>query len=145
MTLEPIVEVTTSAEETRTLGERFAASLHPGSVVLLSGSLGAGKTTLVQGICHGLGVAAWANSPTFTLINEYVGTRNDEPLRVYHCDFYRIDDPDELATLALDEVFYGDGITLVEWPDVAEEWAPEDAVRVTITRTGAATRRITWG
>ncbi|HDS74815.1 MAG TPA: tRNA (adenosine(37)-N6)-threonylcarbamoyltransferase complex ATPase subunit type 1 TsaE, partial [Firmicutes bacterium] len=106
------------------------------------GSLGAGKTTLVQGICHGLGVTAWANSPTFTLINEYVGTRNGEPLRVYHCDFYRIDDPEELATLALDEVFYGDGVTLVEWPDVAEEWAPDDAVRVKITRIGANERRL---
>ncbi|HDS74317.1 MAG TPA: tRNA (adenosine(37)-N6)-threonylcarbamoyltransferase complex ATPase subunit type 1 TsaE, partial [Firmicutes bacterium] len=84
MKAESAVVVTRSAEETRAFGEKFAQTLRSGSVVLLSGSLGAGKTTLVQGICHGLGVTACANSPTFTLINEYVGTRNGEPLRVYH-------------------------------------------------------------
>ena len=133
---------THSDDETRAFGRKIAARLEPGSVVLLEGDLGAGKTTLVQGICHGLGVDAWANSPTFTLINEYVGNSNGTELRVYHCDFYRIDDPDELQTLAIDEVFYGDGISLVEWPDVAAEWAPPHAVRIAITRTGAEDRHI---
>ena len=133
--------VTHSPEETRAFGRELARRFVRGSVVLLSGDLGAGKTTLAQGICHGLGVDAWACSPTFTLVNEYDGTLGDEPLRVYHCDFYRIEEPEELETLALDEVLYG-GIALIEWPEVAAEWAPDDAVRVNMARTGPEERRI---
>lgn len=137
------VRTTDSAEATRAFGHELARTLAPGAVVLLSGDLGTGKTTLVQGICHALGVPQWANSPTFTLINEYEGAMNGKQLRIFHCDFYRIDDPDELHTFALDEVLYGDGIALVEWPEVASEWVPDSAVRITLTRTGAESRLIT--
>jgi len=134
---------THSAAETRTLGARLAKRLKPGDVVLLWGDLGSGKTTLAQGICHGLEVVAWANSPTFTLINEYDGRLADgRPVRVYHCDFYRLRDSDELNTLALDEVFYGDGVALVEWPKIAEEWLPQEAIRVHLTRLGPHKRQI---
>ncbi len=133
---EPVLSVRTSTpQETRRLGECIACQLGPGSVVLLSGDLGSGKTTLAQGICHGLGVEEWANSPTYILIAEYQGR-----LPVYHCDLYRIDEPDELQTLALDEVFYGDSVALVEWPEVAGEWAPADAIRVRIIPHGPAIR-----
>ena len=125
-----------SPEETRTWGTTLADRLKPGDVVLLDGDLGSGKTTLAQGLCGGLGVAEWVNSPTFTLINEYTGR-----LKVHHCDFYRLADPSELEALAVEEVFYGDGVALVEWPDVADGWVPPDAVRITITRTGAEQRR----
>ncbi len=133
--------VTTSPEETRAFGRELAHRLVRGSVVLLSGDLGAGKTTLAQGICHGLGVDAWACSPTFTLVNEYDGTLDGNPVRIYHCDFYRIEEPEELETLALDEVLYG-GVALIEWPEVAAEWAPDDAIRVNMARTGPEERRI---
>ncbi len=143
MAIDETLSVDThSDDETRAFGRELAARLDSGSVVLLKGDLGAGKTTLAQGICHGLGVDAWANSPTFTLINEYQGHRNGAEFHVYHCDFYRIEDPDELQTLAIDEVFYSDGVALVEWPDVAYEWAPPNAIRIAITRTGAEDRHI---
>ncbi len=126
-----------SEDETRRIGLSIGEGLRPGVVVLLVGQMGAGKTMLAQGLCHGLGVDAWASSPTFTLINEYVGR-----VRVYHCDFYRLADPAELATLALDEVLYGDGVALIEWPEVAEEWLPEDPVRITLARQSASERLI---
>ena len=131
-----VVVSTDSPEATHMLGERLGRALGPGDVVLLQGDLGAGKTTFVQGVCHGLGVKEWANSPTFTLINEYTGR-----LRVHHCDFYRLEEPEELYTLALDDIVYGSGVTLIEWPEVALEWLPRDARRVRITRTGPLERR----
>ncbi|HOT35334.1 MAG TPA: tRNA (adenosine(37)-N6)-threonylcarbamoyltransferase complex ATPase subunit type 1 TsaE [Candidatus Latescibacteria bacterium] len=134
---EPRTYVTTSPDETREFGKRIAPWLRPGSVVFLYGDLGSGKTTLVQGICAGLEVGVWPNSPTFTLINQYEGT-----VPVFHCDFYRLGDPGELATLGLEEVFFGDGIALVEWPELAEEWAPSHTIRLTITRRSAKKREI---
>ena len=129
---------TDSPEETCRLGEEIAEHLKPGHVVLLAGDLGSGKTTLAQGICHGLGVTEWASSPTYILISEYRGR-----VAVYHCDFYRIGDPSELDMLAVDDVFYGDGVALVEWPEVAEEWVPPDAIRIRIAAEGPTTRRFT--
>ena len=134
---EPRTYVTTSPDETREFGKRIAPWLRPGSVVFLYGDLGSGKTTLVQGICAGLEVGVWPNSPTFTLINQYEGT-----VPVFHCDFYRLADPGELATLGLEEVFFGNGIALVEWPELAEEWAPSHTIRLTITRRSAKKREI---
>ena len=134
-----------SADQTRAFGGRLAASLRQGSVVLLYGDLGSGKTTLAQGIVRSLGVNQWANSPSFTLINEYDGRLRDNgatPVRIYHCDFYRLSDPDELNTLALDDVLYSPGVALVEWPEIAEEWVPTDAMCVRLTRTGVEERGI---
>lgn len=103
---------TSSAEETRNLGEKLGKILIPGDIVLLYGTLGAGKTTLTQGIACGLDVPddAYVRSPTFTLINEYFGRHP-----VYHIDLYRIDSPEEIEPLGLEELFYGKGITIVEW------------------------------
>ncbi|HPU83967.1 MAG TPA: tRNA (adenosine(37)-N6)-threonylcarbamoyltransferase complex ATPase subunit type 1 TsaE [Candidatus Latescibacteria bacterium] len=134
---EPRTYVTNSPDETREFGEKIAPRLGPGNVVFLYGDLGSGKTTLVQGICAGLQVSVWPNSPTFTLINQYEGR-----VPVFHCDFYRLGDPGELATLGLEEVFFGNGIALVEWPELAEEWAPLDTIRVKITRRSAKKREI---
>ena len=93
--------VTHSADETVELGRRIAAALPTKAVVLLIGNLGAGKTTLTQGIVEGLGVASReeVGSPTFTLIHEY------GPPRVYHIDLYRLDTEAEVATLGLDDLF----------------------------------------
>ena len=138
MTTPRWITRTNSPEDTRRLGERLAEHLRPGHVVLLSGDLGSGKTTLAQGICRGLGVDEWASSPTYILINEYHGR-----MPVYHCDFYRIGDPSELDTLAIDDVFYGNGVALVEWPELEEDWAPPDAVRVRVEADGPACREFT--
>ena len=102
---------TATEEETIALGERLAGELPPRGVVLLIGNLGAGKTTLAKGILQGAGAAPAdeVSSPTFTLIHEYGGGR------AYHVDLYRIEEPRELATLGLDEIFERDALVLVEW------------------------------
>jgi tRNA threonylcarbamoyladenosine biosynthesis protein TsaE len=106
--------------ETKRLGERLARLLLPGDVVLLQGELGAGKTCFAQGIGRGLRVREAVKSSSFVLVNEYTGR-----LHVYHADLFRLDDPLEIADLALEENA-ADGLLLVEWPDRApEEWPPD--------------------
>ncbi len=111
--------ISKSPEDTLELGNTFADTLTKGSVVCLTGELGAGKTTLIKGICNGLDVSQTVTSPTFTLINEYSGR-----LPVYHFDFYRIHTDLEFLDLGLEEYFYGDGICLIEWPKIANEALP---------------------
>lgn len=110
-----------STEETFELGKRLATALTAGDVVALYGNLGAGKTCLIQGICAGLNVDDYVTSPSFTIINEYNGD-----LPVYHFDFYRLSDVDELYDLGLTDYFYGNGVCLIEWPQIAEDFLPED-------------------
>lgn len=106
---------TRSPEETFELARAFAAKLKKGDVLSLTGELGAGKTRFVQGLAAGLGVPSgtYVRSPSFVLMNEYTGGR----LPLYHFDFYRLLSAGELADLGLDEYFYGDGVTAVEWAD----------------------------
>jgi tRNA threonylcarbamoyladenosine biosynthesis protein TsaE len=116
------------AEETRAIGERLAGVFEPRDVVLLFGELGAGKTTLVQGIARGLGIADHVVSPTFTLVREYTGR-----LPVTHADVFRLERVQEVIDLGLDEVAGGDGVLLVEWGDAIEELLPSDRLRVELT------------
>jgi tRNA threonylcarbamoyladenosine biosynthesis protein TsaE len=116
------------AEETRAIGERLAGMLEPHDVVILFGELGAGKTTLVQGIASGLEVADHVTSPTFTLVREYVGR-----LPVIHADVFRLERVQDVIDLGLDEVAGGDGVLLVEWGDAVENLLPPDRLRVELT------------
>ena len=114
--------LTASAEETLAFGRRLAAELRPPLLILLSGDLGAGKTTLAKGIISGLGAARVEDvtSPTFTLVHEFRG-----PVRVFHIDLYRIEGHADLQTLGLDDLFASPAIVLVEWPDkwtIASDW-----------------------
>ncbi len=111
--------ITHSPEQTAEFGKNFALRLSPSDVIAFKGSLGSGKTTCIRAICEGLQVAEIVTSPTFTLINEYHGR-----FPVYHFDFYRIHDVRELEDLGVLEYFYGDGICLVEWPELVEELLP---------------------
>jgi tRNA threonylcarbamoyladenosine biosynthesis protein TsaE len=127
--------VTSSEAETAAAGRALAARLAPGSVVLVEGPLGAGKTAFVRGLAGGLGCdEAEVSSPTFTLVQEYRGR-----IRLQHVDLYRLA-AREVDDLALDELAE-DAAVAVEWPD---RWlhAPEDAIRVTIEPLGDSTRRI---
>lgn len=113
--------------DTRTLGRRLGELAEPGDVFLLEGNLGAGKTTLVQGIAEGLGVEGYASSPTFTLVNEYTGR-----IPLYHIDLYRLTDAREALDLGLDEYLYGNGITAIEWAEKAMEAMPDETLLIII-------------
>jgi tRNA threonylcarbamoyladenosine biosynthesis protein TsaE len=116
------------AEDTRAIGERLAGILEPHDVVILFGELGAGKTTLVQGVARGLGVVDHVASPTFTLIREYDGR-----LPVAHADVFRLERVQDVIDLGLDEVAGSDGVLLVEWGDAVEDLLPPDRLRVELT------------
>ena len=110
------------------MGERLARALPPRGVVLLTGNLGAGKTTLAKGIVSGLGAAPpeEVSSPTFTLIHEYGNGR------VYHVDLYRLEEPRELATLGLDELFDRDAMVLIEWGERFPWFLPTERTEIRI-------------
>lgn len=130
-------QLTASEEETSLAGESLAASLNPGDVVLLYGQLGAGKTAFVRGMARGLGAAPGdVSSPTFTLIQEYAGTR----ATLHHVDLYRLE-PKEVDDLGLDDLVSGDGVVAIEW---AERWTgrPDDAYEVWIDDAGEERREI---
>ncbi len=129
-----------SEEETLRLGKLLANLLPAGTVVALVGTLGAGKTRLVQAVAGALGVPREeVTSPTFMLVNEYVGGR----LPVYHFDAYRLRDEDEFLELGPEEYFDGPGLTFVEWADRVENCLPRDFLRIDIEVTGDTQRRFT--
>ena len=120
--------VTTSEHDTAKIGVQLAQTLRAGSVVLLHGDLGAGKTAFIRGLAEGLGIPADAvSSPTFTLIQEYRGGR----LPLFHVDLYRLDDPREIEDLGLDEIA-ADGVLAIEWAEKLPR-RPSAAVEVSIT------------
>jgi len=122
------------------LGRALADVLTPGTVVGLIGTLGAGKTRLVQAVAAGLGVPeGGVTSPTFVLVNEYRGGR----LPIYHIDTYRLKDEDEFLQLGPEEYFDGDGVTFVEWADRVEDLLPDDWLEIELEVTGDTERRIT--
>ena len=126
-----------SPAETQRLGRRLAALLRPGDVVLLQGELGAGKTCFSQGIGAGLKVAEAVKSSSFVLVNEYHGR-----LHVYHADLFRLEDPQQVFELGLEENAQ-DGLLLVEWPDRAPQELPPDHLLALFETTSDRTRRIT--
>ena len=130
---------TENAERTRGVGQALASLLQPRDTVVLTGDLGAGKTTLVQGIGSGLGVKDHVASPTFTLVREYSGR-----LDVAHVDVYRLERVQDVVDLALDELGGPDRVLLVEWGDAVSDLLPEDRLRVELrtARADADTRRI---
>jgi tRNA threonylcarbamoyladenosine biosynthesis protein TsaE len=132
---------TRSAEETTDLGRQLAAQLKPGTIVLLRGDLGAGKTTLVKGIAEGFSAARAEDvtSPTFTLIHEYSGPE----VTLYHIDLYRIDTQRELDTLALDDLMSAKSILLIEWGEKFKRFEKERDVEIAIEHKGGDQRLIT--
>ena len=130
---------TESADRTRDVGHALASLLQPRDTVVLTGDLGAGKTTLVQGIGRGLGVEDHVASPTFTLVREYSGR-----LDVAHVDVYRLERLQDVVELALDELGGPERVLLVEWGDVVSDLLPEERLRVELTtaRADGVTRRI---
>ena len=131
---------TTSEAETIALGERLGREIERG-VVLLVGNLGAGKTTLAKGMVHGLRAAPLedVSSPTFTLIHEYGSPR--ERL-VYHIDLYRLDRPEEAATLGLEEIFDRDALVLIEWGERFPALMPPARIEIRLRAVSDAKREV---
>ena len=128
--------VSASPAQTRKIGERLAPLLFAGDVVLLQGELGAGKTCLAQGIGRGLRVKEQVKSSSFVLVNEYSGR-----LHVYHADLFRLEQPEEVAGLALEENA-SDGLLLVEWPERAFSELPDEHLLVLFETVDDKMRRI---
>ncbi|MBR1581804.1 MAG: tRNA (adenosine(37)-N6)-threonylcarbamoyltransferase complex ATPase subunit type 1 TsaE [Bacilli bacterium] len=122
---------TNTKEETLELGKKLSNFLFKGSVVLLCGDLGAGKTTLTKGIGKGLGVEEEINSPTFNILKCYF----NKTLNLYHIDAYRLEDvPEENKNIGLEEVIDGDGCAIIEWPQFISEFIDyKKALIITIT------------
>jgi tRNA threonylcarbamoyladenosine biosynthesis protein TsaE len=133
-----IVLRTTTAEDTRAVGEALAPSFRPRDAVALTGELGAGKTTLTQGIARGLGVEDQVVSPTFMLIREYRGRELD----IAHVDVYRLDRVQDVVDLGLDELGDGEALVLVEWGDAIEALLPADHLTIELTTTRSDEARI---
>ncbi|MDE2899404.1 MAG: tRNA (adenosine(37)-N6)-threonylcarbamoyltransferase complex ATPase subunit type 1 TsaE [Chloroflexota bacterium] len=127
-----------SADETLRIGEELGRRLQPGDALLLTGDLGAGKTTLTQGVGLGLDIPERPRSPTFVMATEYHGR-----LPMYHLDLYRVEDLGELGELGLDEYLIGDGVTVVEWADRAPHAFPARGLWVDLQSTGEGAREIT--
>ena len=132
--------ITRSAEETTSWGREFAGRLKAPILVLLSGDLGSGKTTLTKGIVAGLGAASEdeVTSPTFTLVHEY-----GKGKRVYHVDLYRIETFHDFETLGLEDLFSQPGVVILEWSERFPLKSPWPQVRLQLEHLGGDARRIT--
>lgn len=127
-----------SAEETEKLGYALGSQLEEGDVVSLRGSLGAGKTVLAKGIARALAIKESIVSPTFTLVQEYEGTK-----KLYHLDIYRLSGEDEFESMGGEEFLYPDGITLIEWSEKIDSMLPDDTIYIAINIAPDQTRTIT--
>jgi tRNA threonylcarbamoyladenosine biosynthesis protein TsaE len=132
-----VIEKTASAAETEAVGERLAAQLGPGDVVLVSGELGVGKTTLIRGACRALGVTEPVTSPTFTIGQTYVGR-----VPVSHLDLYRLNDMGREDPALLEDYLTAEAVAFIEWPGAAEPSLERVTRRVEIRHAGGDERQI---
>ena len=130
--------ITHSPEETEKIGEALAKSLQPGTILAYRGDLGAGKTAFTRGLARGLGCKETVTSPTYTIVNEYLGGR----LPLFHFDMYRLASSDDLWDIGWEDYLEREGVCAVEWSENVQD-AMEDAITVTIEKLGENTRQIT--
>ena len=130
--------ITRCPEETEAIGEKLAQSLSPGAIIAYRGGLGAGKTAFTRGLARGLGYKEQVTSPTYTIVNEYLGGR----LPLFHFDMYRLRSADDLFDIGWDDYLDRNGICAVEWSENVAE-AMENPISVTIEKLGDSQRKIT--
>lgn len=129
---------THSSEETIDLGEILGAMLKPGDVLAMRGTLAAGKTTITKGIAKALGVTDNITSPTFCIISEYEGAK----MPLYHMDVYRLDNAEDFINLGVDDLIYGNGVSIIEWSEKIQSELPKKTITVQITPNEDSTRTI---
>ena len=130
--------MTNAPEETEALGEKLGKLLRPGTVLAYLGDLGAGKTAFTRGLARGLGCRETVTSPTYTIVNEYLGGR----LPLFHFDMYRLGSADDLWDIGWEDYLDRGGVCAVEWSENVQE-AMEGAISVSIAKLDENTRRIT--
>lgn len=121
--------VSNSCSDTEKIAYDFSQKLKSGDVVCMYGEMGVGKTAFVRGLARGLDIIEPITSPTFTIVNEYSGR-----LTLYHFDVYRIDDPDEMYEIGYDEYIDGDGVSVIEWPQLIDDILPHKRYNVAISK-----------
>jgi tRNA threonylcarbamoyladenosine biosynthesis protein TsaE len=131
--------ISNNPAETEVIGQRFAKDVDTGSILALKGELGSGKTQFLKGLVAGLGSGAAVTSPTFTILHEYSSGR----FPVYHFDFFRLEDRQSVARLGLDDYFFGDGVSVIEWADRFPEFIPGQARWILFEIKSENTRAIT--
>lgn len=130
--------VTHSAEETIQLGKKIGSLLQPGAIIAMEGNLAVGKTTITKGIAESLGIEETITSPTFTLISEYEGK-----MPLYHMDVYRLDSCEDFINLGVEDLMYGDGVSIIEWSERVREELPKFTITLRLEIRGDGGRDIT--
>ncbi|MHB8072992.1 tRNA (adenosine(37)-N6)-threonylcarbamoyltransferase complex ATPase subunit type 1 TsaE [Desulfosporosinus fructosivorans] len=131
-----------TAEQTRKLGKQLGGCLRGGDVVALIGDLGAGKTAFAQGVGEAFSVKGPMTSPTFTLIHEYSGQIEGTEVRLVHMDLYRLQHPEEAEVIGVEDAFQENAVCLIEWPEIIEDYLPDDRLIVEILGSGEQPREI---
>jgi tRNA threonylcarbamoyladenosine biosynthesis protein TsaE len=132
-----IVRTSSSPEDTESIAAAIGAALSPGDVVILTGDLGAGKTTFVRGLARGLGVTIGVKSPSFAIHLRYPGR-----IALHHLDLYRLKDGRDLSELGLEDVLEQEGVTAVEWGERLGDWLPDRALNIRFEDLGGTRRRL---
>ena len=131
-------KICNSLKDTEELAFEFAKFLHGGEVVILQGDLGAGKTTFTKSLALAMGIKEHVTSPTFTLMNQYVG----KDLKLYHFDMYRIEDIDEILETGLTEYFENkDAVCVIEWAENIKPLLPKNLIKISITKLSETSRK----
>lgn len=133
----PFIKTTDSSKETEEFAKKFSSCLEKGDCIALFGEMGAGKTAFVRGLADGLGVNGEVFSPTFSIVNEYVG-----PVPLIHFDMYRVLGEDDLVTTNFFEYLNGKNIVVIEWSENIVDFLPSDFIKIDIKKTGENTRQI---
>lgn len=133
----PFIKTTNSYNETEEFAREFSSCLESGDCIALFGEMGAGKTAFVRGLADGLGVKGEVSSPTFSIVNEYIG-----PVPLIHFDMYRVLGEDDLVTTNFFEYLNGNNIVVVEWSENIIEFLPDDFIKIDIKKAGENTRQI---
>jgi tRNA threonylcarbamoyladenosine biosynthesis protein TsaE len=140
-----------SHEQTQLIGAWLGELARAGDLILLTGNLGAGKTTFTQGIARGMQIEEVVNSPTFTLLKEYTRPANidrvvqhgtDDARALYHFDLYRLEEPEEVVDLGFEDYFAGDGVSVVEWAERNDGYWPYERLEVFLTLSNEVQRHV---